>query len=199
MIRLDSICGVEYAKRACEVALAGEHSILFIGAHDSQAQDLAEFVRSKSLETEQSYYALAITPCPCGNYGSVRECTCTAEMIARWQAEHFPSCPLDITIEVQLPDTYKLLAWVADGFRCGEPDESMIARVTAAHNDNEVAGPDDTGMSLLKVAIMQLQLGPRQVESIISVATTIARLAGSDSVHTAYLVEATQYRPSKKY
>ena len=40
MIKLTDICGNEHAKRAIEVAVAGDHSIQFVGAFESQAGDL---------------------------------------------------------------------------------------------------------------------------------------------------------------
>lgn len=79
----------ESAKRALEVAKAGDHSICIIG--NDEATDLA------------SSYAKAIpfAPCPCGNYGDrSKECACTPSEIRAHQ-KRLPKT--DIYVEVPRP------------------------------------------------------------------------------------------------
>ena len=54
---------------------------------------------------------------------------------------------------------------------------------------------DDTGISLMKTAMSQLQLSARAYHRILKLARTIADLAGSDSIGPSHLAEALQYRP----
>jgi len=54
---------------------------------------------------------------------------------------------------------------------------------------------DDTGRSLMKTAMSQLQLSARAYHRILKLARTIADLAGSESIQPAHLAESLQYRP----
>jgi magnesium chelatase family protein len=54
---------------------------------------------------------------------------------------------------------------------------------------------DENGRSLMRMAMGQLQLSARAYHRVLKLARTIADLAGSESIHTAHLAEALQYRP----
>ena len=53
---------------------------------------------------------------------------------------------------------------------------------------------DDSGRGLLRTAMQQLHMSARAYHRIPKLARTIADLAGSDSIQTAHLAEAIQYR-----
>ena len=57
---------------------------------------------------------------------------------------------------------------------------------------------DEAGRSLLKVAMQQLSMSARAFHRILKLARTIADLAGSERIETAYLAEAIQYRPRRQ-
>ncbi len=54
---------------------------------------------------------------------------------------------------------------------------------------------DDTSRSLMKTAMSQLNLSARAYHRVLKLSRTIADLAGSESIQTAHLAEALQYRP----
>jgi magnesium chelatase family protein len=158
----------------------------------------------------------AMNPCPCGYYGDpVRECTCSMSTISRYQKRI--SGPLldriDIHIEVPRVDYEKLT-----DDRLGETSATIRTRVERAReiqrqrfagtslSCNSDMGPaevrkicklDETGRSLVKAAMQQLQMSARAFHRILKLARTIADLAGGESIETPHLAEAIQYRPRR--
>jgi magnesium chelatase family protein len=156
----------------------------------------------------------AMNPCPCGYFGDpTRECTCPMSMVSRYQKRL--SGPLldriDIHIDVPRVDYEKLT-----DSRLGEPSEKMRQRVEKARRAqrarfadgklscNADMGPaevreycqvDDAGRSLLRAAMEQLQMSARAFHRVLKLGRTIADLAGSETIQTAHLAEAIQYRP----
>ena len=60
-------------------------------------------------------------------------------------------------------------------------------------------GPlDDAGKSLLRAAMQQLHMSARAYHRILKLARTSADLAGSETIETAHLAEAIQYRPRRQ-
>lgn len=156
----------------------------------------------------------AMNPCPCGFYGDpVKECTCSATAIARYQKRI--SGPLldriDIHVEVPRVDYEKL----ADKRRV-ENSATIRARVQAARERqlqrfrdtkltcNAEMGPaevrdfcqvDPAGEKLLKAAMLQLHLSARAFHRVLKLARTIADLADSEMIAANHVAEAVQYRP----
>jgi magnesium chelatase family protein len=156
----------------------------------------------------------AMNPCPCGFFNDpVRECTCSATAIARYQKRI--SGPMldriDIHVEVPRIDYEKL----ADK-RQVEDSATIRARVQAARNRqlqrftdskltcNTEMGPtevytfcevDAAGQKLLKAAMQQLHLSARAYHRILKLSRTIADLAESDMIASNHVAEAIQYRP----
>jgi len=189
-MRLDEFCGQYHVRRALEVAMAGQHSVLFIGSWTSQAGAFAAYAREKGLR------ARAVAPCPCGNYNdSPGACTCSVEMVARWQAKHLGDrVQYDIYIEVPPDDLDHIMAKVS-GRKKDEPEEAVSVRLChMKHYTDCTLRPDGAEATLLRTAIRQLQLSYTQVRTILSVARTIANLAGSERIESVHLAEAVQYR-----
>jgi len=156
----------------------------------------------------------AMNPCPCGFFGDpVRECTCSATAIARYQKRI--SGPLldriDIHVEVPRVDYEKL----ADK-RNVENSTTIRTRVQEARDRQlqrfsgtkltcnaemgpaevrEFCGVDASGEKLLKSAMQQLHLSARAFHRVLKLARSIADLASSDIIAANHIAEAVQYRP----
>jgi magnesium chelatase family protein len=160
----------------------------------------------------------AMNPCPCGYYGDpVIECTCSLGMVSKYQKRISGPLLDRIDIHVQVPRVeYEKLA----DDRLGEPSASVRARVEMAWgrqrkrfaetgltcNANMQPADvrvhcqvDDTGKSLLKAAMAQLQLSARAYHRILKLARTIADLAGGEEIRPPHLAEAIQYRPRRLF
>ena len=118
---------------------------------------------------------------------------------------------IDIHIEVPRVEYEKL-----SSERMGEPTAVIRARVQAARQrqlerftgtniicnaDMRVAEVrkfcklDETGDSLIRVAMSQMNLSARAYHRTLKLARTIADLAGSDQIQATHVAEALQYRP----
>jgi magnesium chelatase family protein len=156
----------------------------------------------------------AMNPCPCGFYGDpIKECSCSASAIARYQKRI--SGPLldriDIHVEVPRVDYEKL----ADK-RQVENSETIRKRVQAARERqlqrfagtkltcNAEMGPSEvrefcsvepSAEKLLKAAMQQLHLSARAFHRVLKLARTIADLAECEVIAASHVAEAIQYRP----
>src|SRR5947207_3745280 len=156
----------------------------------------------------------AMNPCPCGFYNDpIKECTCSASTIARYQKRI--SGPLldriDIHVEVPRVDYEKL----ADK-RQVENSATIRARVQEARDRQlqrfsgtmltcnaemgsaevrEFCNFDASGEKLLKSATQQLHLSARAYHRVLKLARTIADLASNEMIMANHIAEAIQYRP----
>ena len=161
----------------------------------------------------------AMNPCPCGYYGHpTRQCTCTQQAVQHYLSK--VSGPLldriDLHIEVppveydQLSDTRK-----------AESSASIRARVNAARaiQQKRFDGTDilsnariptsklkefcpltNEANTLLKGAFERMGLSARAYDRLLKVSRTIADMDNADTIGTAHLAEAIQYRSlDRKY
>ena len=157
----------------------------------------------------------AMNPCPCGYYGdSVKPCTCSPSTVTKYQKRISGPLLDRIDIHVQVPRIE--YAKLSDN-RTGEASPGVRARVEAARDIQRerlknVAGVscnadmrpaevrkfcplDETGSSLMKTAMHQMNLSARAYHRTLKLARTIADLAGSPDIRPNHLAEALQYRP----
>jgi magnesium chelatase family protein len=156
----------------------------------------------------------AMNPCPCGYYGdAIKPCTCSGMIVTKYQKRI--SGPMldriDIHIDVPRVEYEKL-----SEERMGEPSATIRGRVeqarqkqrqrfegngiVSANADMHIAEVrkycvlDETGQSLMRTAMNQLQLSARGYHRVLKLGRTIADLAASESIQAVHLAEALQYR-----
>lgn len=156
----------------------------------------------------------AMNPCPCGNFGSNKTCSCTPGNLDRYKRKL--SGPIidriDLWLEVGSVD-HKKLSEVAQG----EPSVNVRTRVTNARNkqaerfknNKNVTTNSDMGVreleklvplsenlkKLLNKSAKELDLSARSYHKVIKLARTIADLESADELAESHILEALQYRP----
>jgi len=155
----------------------------------------------------------AMNPCPCGFFADPqKECRCTPMQIARYRSR--VSGPLldRIDIQVEVPAVaYEALASRAPGEtsdavrervnqarriqveRFGETGIHANARMSA-RDVRQYCRVDTAAEQLLENAINRLGLSARAYVRILKVGRTIADLAGAETIQSAHIAEAIQYR-----
>ena len=151
----------------------------------------------------------AMNPCPCGYHGHPSgRCRCSPEQVTRYRGKL--SGPLldriDLMLEVPTVAPEQLAA-LPDG----EPSGTIRERVAQARqrqmrrqgkpnaqlSTSEIDAHcpvDEAGRGLLAQATQRLNLSARAYHRVLRVARTLADLAGRDTLSTADLAEAIQYR-----
>ena len=160
----------------------------------------------------------SMNPCPCGFYGSDKECKCSEDAIKRYLGKI--SGPLLDRIDIQV----EVSSVKYENLNSNFPEESskdIQKRVNMARTvqlerykklgiySNSELTPgliekfcilDNSGKFILKQAFEKLGLSARAYGRILKVARTIADLDGSKNILDKHLLEAVQYRSlDKKY
>jgi hypothetical protein len=178
-----SIRGQDYAKRAIQVALAGDLTILFVGppaCGKTMLRGLA--ARLGVAATFEAW------PCPCGQRTDPRKpCGCESVTIAAHiaalpNAEVVAECTASRIglLEYPLGETLEQIAGYLPRSLTGRPTPEVFHR---------------EANSLLKVAAEELGLDLRSVEKVRAIARSVARLDGADDVRAHHVAEAVGYRP----
>lgn len=169
--------------------------------------------RAKHTMEHPANFILVATanPCPCGYYGSDKDCQCSPYQIQRYRQKI--SGPIldriDLYVEVHGVDHSKLLT------NKNQVDDTLVrSRVAAArklqqqrfdhqeklnahmHNADikKYAQLDDDAHVILNRAAESLRLSARSYMRLIKVARTIADLESSKTIQTPHITEALQYR-----
>lgn len=171
--------------------------------------------RAKStVEYPASFMLIAsMNPCPCGYHNHpTKQCVCSPGVVQRYLNKI--SGPLldriDIHIEV-VPVPFEKLSQIPQSDSSSTIRERVVAArkiqeerfITQGIYCNAQMGPsqlqqycklDDEGMSLLKDAMVRMDLSARAYDRILKVARTIADLDRCANVEAAHIAEAIQYR-----
>lgn len=169
--------------------------------------------RAKDSQVFPANFVLVATanPCPCGHYGTTKECICLPHEISRYQKKL--SGPIvdriDIYVDVDEVEHDKLLdtsgeeSSEAVGDRVAKARSTQAARYdSAAKTNSDMSNDDikahakitDEAITLLNEAASRLNISARSYMRTIKVARTIADLEQSESIEIPHITEALQYR-----
>jgi magnesium chelatase family protein len=148
-------------------------------------------------------------PCPCGYYGSSKECICSSAQLLRYQQKL--SGPIldriDLRLEVESVTHEHLLSpklqtdngpiGLVAGARERQLKRFGLTRLNARMNNQEVNEHNHLrpeAKILLDRAATALQLSARSYIRTVKVARTIADLEASDTIEIPHISESLQYR-----
>lgn len=159
----------------------------------------------------------AMNPCPCGNFGSHKQCSCPPSALERYRRKL--SGPIidriDVWLDVAAIDHKKL----SQNKHRGELSKTVKERVAHARaiqqdrfkNQEQLRTNSDMGAKdielyvplsadveqILQQSAQKLDLSARAYHKVIKLARTIADLENADAVSQEHLLEALQYRPKQ--
>ena len=174
--------------------------------------------RSKGSTTFPADFILIATmnPCPCGNYGTVKECTCAPASLLRYQRKI--SGPIidriDMWVEVSNIEHQKLSrkdnslekTKVIQGkvIKARKIQRKRFIKSKTDVNSNmsardieDIITLDKPTQDILNQSASQLGLSARAYHKIIKLARTIADLGQQEQITPEHILEALQYRPKK--
>lgn len=156
----------------------------------------------------------SMNPCPCGYYGSGRECKCSPPVIQRYVGKISGPLMDRIDIHIDVPAVnFKELR--GRGVAVGESSDMVRARVIAAREvqlkrfagenvfSNSAMSPsqirkfcalDAESETLLERAMLKQGLSARAHDRILKVSRTIADLDGKENIAAHHISEAINYR-----
>jgi len=156
----------------------------------------------------------SMNPCPCGYFGSSRECKCSPPMIQRYVSKISGPLMDRIDIHIDVP-AVKFNELRGRGVENGEKSETVRDRVIRAREvqlsrfgnngvySNSAMTPaqirkfcalDAESETLLEKAMNRQGLSARAHDRILKVSRTIADLDGSENIDSTHISEAINYR-----
>jgi magnesium chelatase family protein len=175
---------------------------------------LISVARAKDTAEYPANFILVATanPCPCGYYGTSKDCRCLPHQIARYRQKL--SGPIldriDLYTDVHEVDHAKLLGATSSK----EADELVRNRIHKARTAQikrygragklncdmtnadikKLAALTDEATEILNTAAQRLNISARSYMRLIKVARTIADLSDSEKIESPHLTEALAYR-----
>lgn len=209
-----------------EVSLA-HHGVLFLDELPEFDRSVLEVLRQpledKTVTISRAATSLtfpaeftmvaSMNPCPCGYFGSSRECKCSPGQIQRYVGKISGPLMDRIDIHIDVP-AVKFDELRGRGVPAGESSRDVRARVIAAREiqlnrferrsfSNSAMSPKEIRMyctldpdceNLLERAMQRQGLSARAHDRILKVSRTIADLDNSENIKPAHISEAINYR-----
>jgi magnesium chelatase family protein len=156
----------------------------------------------------------SMNPCPCGYFGSARECKCSAPLIQRYVSKISGPLLDRIDIHIDVP-AVKFNELRGRGVAQGETSAAIRERVIKARDIQlkrfigdgvfsnsamstsqirKYCALDAESETLLEKAMQRQGLSARAHDRILKVSRTIADLAGSENICSEHISEAINYR-----
>lgn len=206
----ENIAGHACAKRAIEIAVAGDHSILFVGPRGAGKGALIEALHNLRAEMWDGNlghltvkaHARAVLACWCGADNLTRACECSEGAQARYK-RRLRTLGHDYDLHIEVSG----VPYKEYGARPGERGTSVQAMGRALpvrmlqqerHEpwtvDALMGQLDDPARRTLEMAARRLGFACGDVDKVLRVARTIADLDGAKGITGRCLAEAVQYR-----
>lgn len=192
-----------------------DRSVLEVLRQPMEDKEVTISRAASSLTFPASFTLVAsMNPCPCGYFGSTRECKCSPPMIQRYVSKISGPLMDRIDIHIDVP-AVKFNELRGRGVEQGEPSDVVRERVMRAREvqlerlngdgvySNSAMTPsqirkhcslDADCESLLEKAMLRQGLSARGHDRILKVSRTIADLAGEAKIGSAHISEAINYR-----
>lgn len=226
-----SIVGGGANPRPGEITLA-HHGVLFLDEFPEFERRVIEALRQPLEEREISIsrakgterfpanviLVAAMNPCPCGNFGTKKECVCAPTQLAHYQRKI--SGPIadriDMWIEVGNID-HKHLSGARGGREESEEIKKRVLNARAKQRarfaqaqtpfkaNSEMSAKEldalvplsEQTRGTLQSAAASLGLSARAYHRVIKLSRTIADLEGAEHIGENHILEAVQYRPKQ--
>ncbi len=170
----------EHVKRALEVALAGNHSVMVVG-REGDGKELLDAIMGRQIRF--------IEPCPCGNnMNPLAQCICAPSHIIRYRSTLRFRRALDADIRLELV-TPKALSHYDS-----EPLSAVLRRVKIAQKNVLPEGITGDATRLYEHACTRLAFSEKTQDAVQRVARTIAKIEGKKKVEGPHMAEAIQYQ-----
>lgn len=170
----------EHAKRAIEIALAGNHTVMAVG-REGDGKELLDTILGRQVRF--------IEPCPCGNnMNQFAECICTPSDIIRYRSTLRFRRALDADIRLELVTPKASLRYDS------EPFSAVYRRVKMTRENAFPDGVTEDAIRLYQHACTRLAFTEKQQDAVQRVAKTIAKMDGRKKIEGSHMAEAIQYQ-----
>ncbi|MDP3971103.1 MAG: YifB family Mg chelatase-like AAA ATPase [bacterium] len=166
----------------------------------------------------KSIFVGSLNPCPCGYFGDgEKECVCTPSQISKYQKKlsgplldrmdlfcYVPRITFDVLTGANAQDDSNKMRKRVQRARDIQVDRYQTKKINCnAHITNQLiqqyCSITKLATSLLKQAMLTMQLSPRSYHRILKVSRTIADLDEQEQIDQLHVAEALQYRNSEAF